>query len=339
MKRQIQYSKTKSIILTSMFISIGLLFPYIMGHAAGIPGTVLLPMHIPVLLCGYICGSRWGLAAGVLTPVLSSLLTGMPPFFPVLPMMVGELGLYGWFSGFSFRKLKWPVLLSLPVTMILGRIVSGIIFAAVTLPESPAAVAASVWTSLVTGVPGIIIQLILIPVLVTAVDKLSSGAMPSLAAQKSPGPDAALADKVLDNPEYTCAIAKNGEVIFKTQGIGVSPLVRLYESEQGKEMLSGCALADTVIGKGAAVILVLAGAKEVHGRLMSKSACGFLEQHNVVYSYANLVEYIQNRTMDGVCPIEQSVMNIDSAKEGYAAVKNTIADLMSQKAQKDVSEQ
>ena len=123
-------------------------------HAIANAGPIFLPMHIPVLLCGLACGWPYGLVCGLLGPVLSGVLTGMPSP-AVLPGMMVECGVYGLVSG---------------LTMLLGRILSGVCKALIFAPAT-FTVAAWATTSFVTGLPGIVIQLVLLPTLVVALTK------------------------------------------------------------------------------------------------------------------------------------------------------------------------
>src|SRR5690554_5178232 len=120
-------SSVKLIVLSGLFIAIGIIFPSFF-HFFKIGGQVALPMHIPVILGGYFLGPLYGLLVGILTPILSSVLTGMPPISPI-PMaiiMTIELGVYGFLSGLLYKKLKQNIFLSLIVVMIAGRVAAGI---------------------------------------------------------------------------------------------------------------------------------------------------------------------------------------------------------------------
>jgi thiamine transporter ThiT len=120
MKKGITYR----IVLSAMLIAVGLILPYITAHAFGMQGTILLPMHLPVFLIGFLCGPQFGAIGGIIIPVLSSLLTGMPPVYPVLPFMAGELFTYGLVSGLLYKKAKLPLYPSLLISMVCGRIES-----------------------------------------------------------------------------------------------------------------------------------------------------------------------------------------------------------------------
>jgi thiamine transporter ThiT len=81
--------KTKDLVKAALFLALGIILPYIFHMEGGMGGQMFLPMHIPVLLCGFILGERYGLLVGILTPVLNSVITGMPPIYPVaLAMML-----------------------------------------------------------------------------------------------------------------------------------------------------------------------------------------------------------------------------------------------------------
>ncbi len=165
--------QTKKMILTALCISFGILLPIFL-HSVPNAGSVLLPMHIPVLLCGLACGPFFGLFCGIATPLLSSLLTGMPPA-AYLPSMVCELAVYGLLSGLFLKNIKTKrpftnVFISLLLAMIGGRICYGILNA---LIFNVGEYSLAIWATgmFVNALPGIIIQLILIPMLIFALKK------------------------------------------------------------------------------------------------------------------------------------------------------------------------
>lgn len=165
----------KKLTYTALLIAVGILLPqvfHLIGGSAA--GQIFLPMHIPVMLAGFLLGPVSGLVTGLITPIASSLLTGMPAA-AILPFMTIELIGYGVFSGIFYRlfqKYKAGLLLALVLTMIAGRllnavalVVAGNIFGLTVAP------AVSVIIALGTGFPGIVIQLIFIPVLILALRK------------------------------------------------------------------------------------------------------------------------------------------------------------------------
>lgn len=166
-------TNTKRLILAGLCVALGIVLP-VAFHSVANAGSVLLPMHIPVLLCGLLCGWPYGLACGVLTPLLSSLITGMPPM-AMLPSMLCELAAYGLASGLLMRwvktgKLLADLYLSLVGAMLLGRLVFGLLNA---LLFRAGQYSVALWTTsaFVTALPGIVLQLAVIPVLVLALKK------------------------------------------------------------------------------------------------------------------------------------------------------------------------
>jgi len=163
-------SKVKKSVITAICIALCVVLP-LAFHAIPNGGSVFCPMHIPVLLCGLICGWQYGLLCGIAGPVLSSLMTGMPPA-AILPAMTVELAVYGLVTGLLMKliftkKTYLDLYISLVAAMLLGRIISG---AAKALIFAKGSISLSVWaaSSFVTSFPGIIIQLVLIPSLVYA---------------------------------------------------------------------------------------------------------------------------------------------------------------------------
>ncbi len=157
----------KKLTLAGLFIAIGLVLPFITGQIPQI-GQMLLPMHIPVFLCGMICGWPWGFAVGLILPLLRSLLFGMPALYPNALVMSAELATYGSVIGLVYAHFKNPgtlqVYISLIVAMIAGRLVWGIVkYLLLTAVGNVFTWKLFVAGGFVEAVPGIIIQLILIP--------------------------------------------------------------------------------------------------------------------------------------------------------------------------------
>lgn len=165
----------KRFVLAAMFLTLGLILPFFTGQIPQI-GKLLLPMHIPVLLCGLICGWSYGLLIGLITPLLRSVLFGMPILFPTAFAMAFELMTYGFCIGFLYEKSHWKCIKSLYrcmfVTMFIGRVVYGlveVILLGVGLGQFT--VKAYVMTAFVYAIPGIIVQLALIPMIMLALNK------------------------------------------------------------------------------------------------------------------------------------------------------------------------
>ena len=165
--------KSKKIVLCGLFCALGVLLPQAFHMFGAAAGMTFLPMHIPVLMAGLTIGPVCGLITGVVSPVLSCLFTGMP--VPAkLPFMVFELAAYGFFSGLFSKNGSaiGRVYLSLIGAQIAGRAVNALCaLIAVYLLHVEKVSVLSVWTAVVAGLPGIVIQLVFIPPLVMAVKR------------------------------------------------------------------------------------------------------------------------------------------------------------------------
>lgn len=171
-------TKTKSpardIVLAALFLALAFVLPMITGHVPQI-GNMLCPMHFPVLLAGFVLGGPWGLALGFITPLLRSVLFGMPPLFPTAISMAFEMAAYGAVSGWMYHKVQHtlPMIYATLVTaMVAGRLVWGAVrFVLAGLTGSSFPFSAFLSGALLTAIPGIIAQLILIPLIVTTLKK------------------------------------------------------------------------------------------------------------------------------------------------------------------------
>lgn len=165
----------KRLVFTAMFIAIGLLLPFITGNVPTV-GKYLCPMHLPIFLCGMVCGPLWGAAAGCVTPILRSLLFYMPVLYPNGVGMAFELLTYGAVSGLIFAALKYKnartVYLALIPSMLAGRLVWGAARVVMLGLSGPETASFSLNYFLVSGfleaIPGIILQLLLIPPIMQA---------------------------------------------------------------------------------------------------------------------------------------------------------------------------
>ena len=167
-------TNSKKLTLAGMFLALALLMPFLTGQIPQV-GSMLCPMHIPVILCGFFCGGFWGLLVGAVAPLLRSVLFGMPPMFPVAFCMAFELAVYGLVSGTLHRLLprkKASVYVSLVTAMVLGRLVWGAARLICAGLDTTAFGLGAFWAgAITTAIPGIIVQIILIPVLVMALEK------------------------------------------------------------------------------------------------------------------------------------------------------------------------
>lgn len=160
-------------VFTALCVAIGILLPMVF-HMVPVAntGAVFIPMHIPVLICGFLCGWPYGALCGITVPLLSSALTGMPPLFPVAVSMVFELCAYGALAGLLYKLTKGKIYLTLIGAMIGGRIVMGIANAVIFGVIGKAyGIQAFTATALITALPGITIQLALVPSIIYALKK------------------------------------------------------------------------------------------------------------------------------------------------------------------------
>lgn len=167
-------SKTKKLTLSGLFIALGMVLPFLTGQIPEI-GGMLLPMHIPVLICGYVCGWQSGLLVGFIVPILRSITFGMPPMLPKAVPMAFELAVYGALTGLLYKKLPKNmagIYISLLLSMIGGRIVWGLVAIPIYgISGKTFGMEMFLSGAILDAIPGILLQLILIPVVVIALKK------------------------------------------------------------------------------------------------------------------------------------------------------------------------
>ncbi len=167
-------TRLRKLTYSALYMAIALILPFVTGQIPEI-GAMLCPMHIPALLCGFMCGWPWGVAVGFISPLLRSVMFGMPAMFPSAIAMAFELAVYGGMAGLLYSRLprkKWMIYAALLISMIAGRVVWGAVQALLAGLSGNS----FTWTLFLTGavinaIPGIIMQLALIPVLVVTMDK------------------------------------------------------------------------------------------------------------------------------------------------------------------------
>ena len=162
----------KNMTLTAVCIALCVVLP-IAFHSIPDAGSVFLPMHIPVLICGMICGWPYGLICGIMGPLVSSALTGMPPI-AILPAMMLECGSYGMVSGIMLKlvhtkRTYGDLYIALVTAMLAGRVMSGIAKALIFMPGI--SMTAWITASFITALPGILIQLVFLPSVVMTLMK------------------------------------------------------------------------------------------------------------------------------------------------------------------------
>ena len=164
-----------NLVLSAMFLALALVLPFLTGQIAEF-GSMLLPMHIPVMLCGLVCGPQYGLVVGLIAPLMRSLIFGMPPMFPTAISMAFELATYGLVIGLLFQKSRWKCIKSLYrsmiISMLCGRVVWGIV-QCILLGLGDDGFTFSMFLSgaVIKAVPGIILQLLLIPTVMLLLGK------------------------------------------------------------------------------------------------------------------------------------------------------------------------
>ncbi len=166
----------KNIVLSSMFLGLGAILPMLTSQIKEI-GDSLLPMHIPVLLCGLICGAKYGLAIGFILPFLRSVTFFMPPLYPNAVWMALEMATYGFVIGFVYKRIKNKdtkgIYFCLIASMISGRIVWGITKAILLgFSGKKFAFSAFILGGFVDALPGILLQLILVPSVMLVLKKV-----------------------------------------------------------------------------------------------------------------------------------------------------------------------
>jgi len=168
-------NQTKKLTISAMLFALGLVLPFLTGQIPQI-GNMLLPMHIPVFLCGLICGGRYGAMIGILVPIVRSFLFGMPPMYPTAAAMAFELATYGAVAGFIYFHAGYFCMKSLFRAMLIAMVAGRVVWAAVMLILM--GVSGGVFTlemfmagAFLNAIPGIVVQLILIPGIMVALGK------------------------------------------------------------------------------------------------------------------------------------------------------------------------
>ena len=165
----------QKLILSGLFLAFGYILPFFTGQIPQI-GKLLLPMHIPVFLCGLICGGQYGLIVGFVLPIMRSMIWGMPIMYPTAIGMAFELAAYGGIIGFLYQKARWQCLLSLYrcmlTAMVGGRIIWGIVMMFLMgLGAGAFTFEAFLAGAFLNAIPGIVLQLIVVPCVMLALDR------------------------------------------------------------------------------------------------------------------------------------------------------------------------
>ena len=164
----------RRMVSAAVCLALCMVLPFLTGQIPQV-GSALCPMHIPVLLAGFLCGPWWAMAVGAVAPLLRFALFGMPPIFPTGVAMCFELAAYGLVSGLLYARLPKKtanIYVSLLTAMLAGRVVWGIVRVVLSgVAGEPFTWAAFMAGAFVNAVPGIVVHILLIPVIVMALRK------------------------------------------------------------------------------------------------------------------------------------------------------------------------
>jgi len=169
-------NELKNLILAAMFLALGYVLPLLIGQIPQV-GMMLLPMHIPVFLCGLICGWKYGGAVGFILPITRSAIFGMPPMFPNAMAMSLELAVYGLVVGLVFGLVRhqnlFTLYLAIIVSMIAGRIMWGLVtWVLLTTSDGVFTLQAFFAGAFINAFPGIILQLVLLPAVMIILNRI-----------------------------------------------------------------------------------------------------------------------------------------------------------------------
>lgn len=165
----------KKLVLSAMFLALGIVLPFVTGQIPQI-GNMLLPMHIPVFLCGLICGWQYGAAVGVIVPIMRSMIFTVPVMFPNAVSMALELMTYGLVAGLLYGLSRHQCIIALYRSIIIAMLAGRAVWGAAQVIFLTAGGKSFTWSAFAAGaflnaIPGIIIQLVLIPTIMLALHK------------------------------------------------------------------------------------------------------------------------------------------------------------------------
>lgn len=167
--------KTKNMALSALLLALGMVLPFLTGQIKEV-GDSLLPMHLPVMLCGFLCGGWYGFAVGALLPFLRGVCFGMPPLFPNAVWMAAEMAAYGAVAGTLYRrffkKQLWWLYGSLLSAMLAGRVVWGVVkWILLAARGGTFTLRLFLTGGFLDALPGIALQLVLVPIIVKLIER------------------------------------------------------------------------------------------------------------------------------------------------------------------------
>lgn len=165
-------NKVKKLAVTAMLFAVGMVLPFFIGQIPAI-GKMLLPMHIPVLLCGFIVGWQYGALIGFLLPIVRGLVFGMPPLYPNAAAMAFEMAAYGFVSGYLYSHARWQCTKMLYISLVTAMLAGRLVWALAEVILLGIGGNTFTWKMFAAGaflnaIPGIIVQLTLIPLIMVA---------------------------------------------------------------------------------------------------------------------------------------------------------------------------
>ena len=165
----------QTLVTAAMLLAVGYILPLYTGQIPQI-GNMLCPMHLPVLLCGLLCGWKYGLAVGFLLPLLRSAVLTAPPMFPTAIAMAFELGAYGLLVGWLYARSRWQCVAALYRSLLAAMLGGRLVWAAARVLLSGVSGQPFTWQMFVSGafltaIPGIVLQLVFIPAVMVALDR------------------------------------------------------------------------------------------------------------------------------------------------------------------------
>ncbi|NBI87419.1 ECF transporter S component [Lachnospiraceae bacterium] len=168
------HKQIKNLVTAAMLLAAGIILPFFTGQIPQI-GSMLLPMHLPVLICGLICGWPYGGIVGFVLPLLRYTLFGMPPM-PNGIAMAFELAAYGMIAGYLYNHSRWQCIVSLYRSLVIAMLGGRILWGAVCIVMTGITGVVFTWQIFLAGaflnaIPGIVLQLLLIPSLMLVLDR------------------------------------------------------------------------------------------------------------------------------------------------------------------------
>ena len=268
-------------------------------------------MYIPVMIGAYFAGPYYGVLLSILTPLLSSLLTKMPPLYPNAVFIIADLSICTSVSSFMHRHFRYSLKLKHIYTSLISGIVAGKIIYILTgqllLFIRPLKVTAIYL--ILNGIPGVLLQLLLIPAIIKLLGKSFS--------EYNAKSDAV---KMVKSKEASSVVVRNNEIIDISKTKGISHILELYD----KGLLEDAFISDVIIGKAAAMVFSAGKISSCYGYTISEEAIKFFDKMNIKYSYTEKTPVIQNRKGTGMCPMEETVQNVSDVKSAVNLLKEKL---------------